>query len=206
MGTAPQTLLPGTEDTHSSYSEEILITWSLLATKYPVLVIIINIMGQQESTYRKFDDKSRRKVKLVTKEENNNKENTEEKNEKKRKEKNFSLLSFNWRSGMSNVNSGEDLDSWPGWYHGWCNRGQVEKLLSGGPNGLYLVKNSTEFAGDLTLCLLFEGAVLYYRIRSQQGGRFTVDNDQTFSSVSGNISNLVSQCRICQFLLRLRIW
>ena len=23
------------------------------------------------------------------------------------------------------VNSGEDMDTWPGWYHGWCNRGQV---------------------------------------------------------------------------------
>ena len=108
-----------------SQSEEIVIasSWSL-ATKYIVLVIVNN-MGQQESTYRKFDDKSRRKVKLVNKEENNNKENTEEKSEKKRKEKNFSLLNFSWRSGMSNVNTGEDMESWPGWYHGWCNRGQV---------------------------------------------------------------------------------
>ena len=68
---------------------------------------------------------------------------------------------------------------------------KVEKLLSGGPNGLYLVKNSTEFAGDLTLCLQFEGSVLYYRVRSHQGGRFTVDNDQTFSSVSHILDNLV---------------
>ena len=37
---------------------------------------------------------------------------------------------------------------------------QVERLLSEGPDGLYLMKNSTEFAGDLTLCLHYGGSVL----------------------------------------------
>ena len=30
---------------------------------------------------------------------------------------------------------------------------QVEQLLRSGPDGVFLVKNSTEFPGDLTLCL-----------------------------------------------------
>jgi len=32
-------------------------------------------------------------------------------------------------------------------------RADVEALLKVGPDGLFLVKNSTEFPGDLTLCL-----------------------------------------------------
>ena len=32
-------------------------------------------------------------------------------------------------------------------------RADVEILLKCGPDGLFLVKNSTEFPGDLTLCL-----------------------------------------------------
>ena len=67
---------------------------------------------------------------------------------------------------------------------------QVEKLLSCGPDGLFLVKNSTEFAGDLTLCISYRQAVLSYRIRQlQDSRRFTVDNDQSFDDV--NINQIV---------------
>jgi len=49
---------------------------------------------------------------------------------------------------------------------------------------LFLVKNSTEFAGDLTLCISYREAVLSYRIRQQHDSRrFTVDNEQTFDEV-----------------------
>ena len=49
------------------------------------------------------------------------------------------------------------------------------------------MKNSTEFAGDLTLCISYKEAVLSYRIRQlQDSGRFTVDNDQTFEDVNIN--------------------
>ena len=52
---------------------------------------------------------------------------------------------------------------------------------------MFLVKNSTEFAGDLTLCISYKEAVLSYRIRQlQDSGRFTVDNDQTFEDVNIN--------------------
>ena len=61
---------------------------------------------------------------------------------------------------------------------------QVERLLSEGPDGLYLMKNSTEFAGDLTLCLHFAGSVLSYRVRHTQDRRLTVDTDTSFSCVS----------------------
>lgn len=49
---------------------------------------------------------------------------------------------------------------------------------------MYLMKNSTEFAGDLTLCLHFAGSVLSYRVRHTQDRRLTVDTDTSFSCVS----------------------
>ena len=42
---------------------------------------------------------------------------------------------------------------------------KVEKLLQAGPDGLYLVKNSTEFPGDMTLCVSYESSVHYFRVR-----------------------------------------
>ena len=46
------------------------------------------------------------------------------------------------------------------------------------------MKNSTEFAGDLTLCISYNKSVLLYRIRHlQHTGKFTVDNDDSFDEV-----------------------
>ena len=64
---------------------------------------------------------------------------------------------------------------------------QVERLLSAGPDGLYLVKNSTEFAGDLTLCLHHAGAVLAFRVRSLPDTRVTVDTDTAFDNVNKHL-------------------
>ena len=61
---------------------------------------------------------------------------------------------------------------------------QVERLLAAGPDGLFLVKNSTEFAGDLTLCLHHAGAVLAFRVRCLPDTRVTVDTDTAFDSVN----------------------
>ena len=60
----------------------------------------------------------------------------------------------------------------------------MERLLAGGPDGLFLVKNSTEFAGDLTLCLHHVGAVLAFRVRCLPDTRVTVDTDTAFDSVN----------------------
>ena len=60
---------------------------------------------------------------------------------------------------------------------------KVEKLLQDGPDGLFLVKNSTEFAGDLTLCVSFEGSVHLFRVRHLPENKYTVDNDHMFNNV-----------------------
>merc|ERR1712080_739348 len=72
-----------------------------------------------------------------------------------------------------------------GWYHGWCRKAEVEQLLRQGPEGIFLVKNSTEFPGDLTLCVYQGGTVEYYRVRRCEVGRnrVTLDNETFFADV-----------------------
>ena len=45
------------------------------------------------------------------------------------------------------------------------------------------MKNSTEFAGDLTLCVCFEGSVHLFRVRHLPESKYTVDNDHLFNNV-----------------------
>ena len=100
-------------------------------------------MGQQESTYKKLDEKARRR----RREKNDKKEARKEEEQEEKvtatsttssssllteKEKvkaggPFSLASLRWRPSLvvgSNPTEA-DLSAWPGWYHGWCNKAQV---------------------------------------------------------------------------------
>ena len=77
-------------------------------------------MGQQESSYRKFDRSSRRKKIRVANGDNENSEG-----ERRTKDtKQFSLASVNWRPSGSGASS--LTDKLPGWYHGWTNKLQVK--------------------------------------------------------------------------------
>ena len=90
-------------------------------------------MGQQESSYRKFDDRVRRRRR-----ENSGKKEARKEQEKEEevtptsssimveKEKvkgggHFSLANLRWRPGLVVGTSSEG----PGWFHGWCNKAQV---------------------------------------------------------------------------------
>ena len=85
-------------------------------------------MGQQESTYRKFDDKARRRRRRE--EVKKNVEEVGETQEKVRPGGHFSLKSLKWRPslviGSPQTADKSDLSSSPGWYHGWCNKTQVK--------------------------------------------------------------------------------
>ena len=77
-------------------------------------------MGQQESSYRKFDRTSRRKKIKVANAENVNGSDVDKSQKDHRQ---FSLPSFNWRPSGSGASS--LTDKLPGWYHGWTNKVQV---------------------------------------------------------------------------------
>ena len=135
-------------------------------------------MGQLESSYSKLGVGC---VKRVQKEEVDVGVKTGTKNERKGKERKESLFhSISWKGRRSARTS---MSDWPAWYHGWCRRTEVEKKLKDGPQGLFIVKNSTEFPGDLTLCVACDGDVLYFRVR-REGGGYTIDNKESFKDVS----------------------
>ncbi|VDO10793.1 unnamed protein product, partial [Brugia timori] len=48
------------------------------------------------------------------------------------------------------------------WYHGNITREHTEKILSGQADGTFLVRDSTNFPGDYTLCMAFNGKVEHY--------------------------------------------
>ena len=77
-------------------------------------------MGQTESSYRKLG-RNIRTNKVVKS--SVNKETTDED-----KNKNFPL-SFTWKPNMSQMllgpNNNIELDSLPGWFHGWTSRAEV---------------------------------------------------------------------------------
>ena len=100
-------------------------------------------MGQQESSYRKFDDRVRRRRR-----ENSGKKEARKEQEKEEevtptsssimveKEKvkgggHFSLANLRWRPGLVVGTSPSPSNDGPGWYHGWCNKAQVRPVNSG---------------------------------------------------------------------------
>ena len=50
------------------------------------------------------------------------------------------------------------------WYHGLITRAQAEDWLKGGENGLFLVRESTNYRGDYTLCVVADGRVEHYHV------------------------------------------
>lgn len=78
------------------------------------------------------------------------------------------------------------------WFHGKISREQAEYLLHPKEDGLFLVRESTNFPGDYTLCVCFEGKVQHYRIM-YKGSQLTIDEEEFFD----NLSQLVEViCRI----------
>jgi len=67
------------------------------------------------------------------------------------------------------------------WFHGKISRELAEELLSPRKDGKYLIRESTNFPGDYTLCVCFEGYVDHYRIHSK-GGRLTIDDEEFFDN------------------------
>jgi len=69
------------------------------------------------------------------------------------------------------------------WFHGKISREQAEKLLNPRRDGLFLVRESTNFPGDYTLCVCFENKVEHYRIIFQDD-KITIDEEEYFDNLS----------------------
>lgn len=65
------------------------------------------------------------------------------------------------------------------WFHGRIKREEAENLLKPREDGLFLVRESTNFPGDYTLCVCFNEKVEHYRIKYAEN-KLTIDDDEYF--------------------------
>ena len=69
------------------------------------------------------------------------------------------------------------------WFHGKISRDRAEQLLSPKEDGLFLVRESTNFPGDYTLCVCFQGKVEHYRVKYKQN-QLTIDDEEFFETLA----------------------
>lgn len=68
------------------------------------------------------------------------------------------------------------------WFHGRITRQQAEDLLQPPEDGRFLVRESTSFPGDYTLCVSWEGAVEHYHIMYKDR-KLTIDEEELFENL-----------------------
>ncbi|CAG9769905.1 unnamed protein product [Ceutorhynchus assimilis] len=68
------------------------------------------------------------------------------------------------------------------WFHGKISREEAEALLRPRTDGLFLVRESTNFPGDYTLCVCFQSKVEHYRVKSH-GNKLTIDDEEYFDNL-----------------------
>ncbi|XP_018322667.1 tyrosine-protein kinase CSK isoform X2 [Agrilus planipennis] len=68
------------------------------------------------------------------------------------------------------------------WFHGKISREQAEQLLQPRIDGLFLVRESTNFPGDYTLCVCYQSKVEHYRIKYHDRN-LTIDDEEFFENL-----------------------
>ncbi|XP_014357498.2 tyrosine-protein kinase CSK isoform X2 [Papilio machaon] len=100
-----------------------------------------------------------------------------------------------------------NMSQWP-WHHGAISRERAEALLSGSPDGVFLVRESTNFPGDHTLCVRFRGRVEHYRVKwatapDSQTQRLTIDDEEFFDTMTDLIHHYLQDADgLCTKLVR----
>ncbi|XP_075238628.1 C-terminal Src kinase [Lycorma delicatula] len=69
------------------------------------------------------------------------------------------------------------------WFHGKISRECAEQLLSPKRDGLFLVRESTNFPGDYTLCVCFQNKVEHYRVKYKDN-KLTIDDEEFFDNLA----------------------
>lgn len=68
------------------------------------------------------------------------------------------------------------------WFHGSITRDEAEHLLQPREDGLFLVRESTNFPGDYTLCVCFQAKVEHYRVKYLDN-KLTIDDEEYFENL-----------------------
>jgi c-src tyrosine kinase len=69
------------------------------------------------------------------------------------------------------------------WFHGKITRDEAERLLQPREEGLFLVRESTNYPGDYTLCVCFQEKVEHYRVKYLDK-KLTIDDEEYFDDLS----------------------
>ncbi|KYM97655.1 PREDICTED: tyrosine-protein kinase CSK-like [Cyphomyrmex costatus] len=69
------------------------------------------------------------------------------------------------------------------WFHGKISREMAERLLRPREDGLFLVRESTNFPGDYTLCVCYQGRVQHYRVK-YKNNQLTIDDEEFFENLA----------------------
>lgn len=109
------------------------------------------------------------------------------------------------KSGPSNQKKNGSHVGKP-WYHGDILRDEAIRRLNECQDGSFLLRNSTNFPGDFTLCLIHERIVENYHVM-RKNGKYTIDEEAFFDSLSslinyyeGDANGLVTELKIpCPF-------
>jgi len=73
--------------------------------------------------------------------------------------------------------------SFHSWFHGKISRERAEQLLTPKEDGLFLVRESTNFPGDYTLCVCFQNKVEHYRVKYKDN-QLTIDDEEFFENLA----------------------
>ncbi|CAH0561856.1 unnamed protein product [Brassicogethes aeneus] len=74
------------------------------------------------------------------------------------------------------------------WFHGKISRDDAENLLQPKTDGLFLIRESTNFPGDYTLCVCFQNKVEHYRVK-RQACEITIDDEEFFTNLEDLIDH-----------------
>nr|XP_009861279.1 tyrosine-protein kinase CSK [Ciona intestinalis] len=69
------------------------------------------------------------------------------------------------------------------WFHGKITRSDAEDLLTPRKDGLFLVRESTNYPGDYTMCVSFAGEVEHYRVIFKDN-KVTIDEEEYFENLT----------------------
>lgn len=110
------------------------------------------------------------------------------------------------------------LASMAPWHHGAISRERAEQLLSTAADGVFLVRESTNFPGDHTLCVRWRGRVEHYRVKwaipppgtpgaptgsAPAEHRLTIDDEEFFDTMADLIDHYLQDADgLCTQLVR----
>ncbi|XP_032094477.1 tyrosine-protein kinase CSK [Thamnophis elegans] len=101
------------------------------------------------------------------------------------------IIPANYVQKREGMKPGIKLSLMP-WFHGKITREQAERLLYPPETGLFLVRESTNYPGDYTLCVSCEGKVEHYRI-IYSSSKLSIDEEVYFENLMQLVEVRLSQ-------------